>query len=80
MVYLNGPLDRELQDVYEIIIEASDSVQCQQLNCIPSTVLPTTVSPSKRPTASGSGPESSSSGRREENLPLAIQHVHLMIL
>ena len=66
VVYLNGPLDRELQDVYEIIIEATDSVQRQQLNCIPSTVLPTTVSPTKPPTASGSGLESSSSGSGEE--------------
>ena len=70
VVYLNGPLDRELQDVYEIIIEATDSVQRQQLDCVPSTVLPTTVSPTtKPPTASGSGLDSISGSGEEKPTP-----------
>ena len=35
VIYLNGPLNRKLQDIDEII-EATDSVQRQQLNCIQS--------------------------------------------
>ena len=58
VVTLNSQLDREIQDSYSLLIEATDQLQRQQLTCVPSesTTAPTpTDQPTTTPTETDVG-------------------------